>query len=190
MRRVLSMRWPRLCVLLVAALPVLWPGAAAAGVLVRAAETFLADGVYHLNADIDYEFSAAALEALQNGVPLVVALEIEISRERDYLWNENVASLRQRYQLAYDALTDRYVLTNLNSGADTYYPTRAAAIAALGTVERLPLLDAALLDGSQRYRVALYVGLDRDALPVPMRVMSYFSDDWDLGGEWYVWPLR
>lgn len=172
-------------------LSALWlQSASAAEFTVKSAETFLADKVYYLNANIDYRFSEAALEALQNGVPLVVLLDIEINRRRDYLWNENIASLRQRYQLAYEALTGRYVLTNLNSGADTYYPTRGAAITALGEVERVPLLDAGLIDTRERYNVGLRASLDLDALPVPMRVMGYFSSDWRLSSEWYTWPLR
>lgn len=183
----------RLLVVLAAAgaVPALWPPpAAAANFAVRSAETFLADKVYYLNTDIDYKFSDAALEALQNGVSLVVVLEIEINRERNYLWSENIASLRQRYQIAYEALTGRYIVTNLNSGADTYFPTRAAAIAALGDIDRLPLLDAGLINEHEHYTVGLHVSLDRDALPVPMRVMGYFSSDWRLASEWYTWPLR
>lgn len=177
-------------VLAAGALPALWSPPAAADFTVRGAEIVLTDKVYYLDAHIEYAFSDAALEALQNGVPLVVALEIEINRERDYLWSENIASLRQRYQLAYEALTGRYVVTNLNSGADTYFPTRAAAVAALGDIDRLPLLDAGLIDEHEHYTVALHVSLDLDALPVPMRVMGYFSSDWRLASEWYTWPLR
>lgn len=180
-----------LMVMVAGVLPALWSlPACAAEFTVKKAETLLSEKVYHLNATIDYKFSDAALEALENGVPLVVALDIEISRQRDYVWNENIASLRQHYQLAYEALTGRYVLTNLNSGADAYYPTRTAAIAALGDVDRVPLLDAGLLDEHERYIVALQASLDLDALPVPMRVMGYFSSDWRLASEWHVWPLR
>src|SRR3569833_86564 len=163
-------------------LPALWMDAAvAASIKVKNAETLLADKVYHLNADVDYQFS---------GVALVVVLEIEINRQRDYLWSENIASLRQRYQLMYEALTGRYVVTNLNSGADAYYPTRAAAIAALGDVDHVPLLDAGLIDDRQRYMVALHVSLDLDALPVPMRVMGYFSSDRRLSSEWNTKPKQ
>src|SRR3569623_55078 len=172
-------------------LPALWMDAAvAASIIVKNAETLFADKVYHLNADVDYQFCGAALEALQCGVPLVVVLEIEIYRQRDYLWSEYIASLRLRYQLMYEALTGRYVVTNLNSGADAYYPTRAAAIAALGDDGQVPQDDAGLIDDRKRYKVAMHVSLDRDALPVPMRVMGYFSSDWRLASEWYTWPLR
>lgn len=157
---------------------------------VRSASTALVDKVYRLNARIDYRFSDDALDALDNGVPLVVELAIEIERRRDYLWNETVASLHQRYQLSYDALTRRYVLTNLNSGADAYYPARAAAIAAMGEVDDLPILDAGLLDRSEKYDVRLQASLDLEALPVPMRVIGYFSSKWSISSEWFSWPLQ
>ena len=169
------------------------PNAAAAEApqfVVRSAGTVLIDKVYHLNAKIDYQFSDEALDALDNGVPLVVELAIEIERSRDYVWNETVASLRQRYQLAYEALTQRYVVTNLNSGADNYYPNRAASISALGDVDNLPILDAGLLSPDQNYIVNLQASLDLEALPVPMRVIGYFSSNWRIASEWYSWPLQ
>lgn len=157
---------------------------------VRSAETVLIDKVYHLNAKIDYRFSDEALEALDNGVPLVVELAIEIERKRDYVWNESVASLRQRYQLSYEALTQRYVVTNLNSGADNYYNSRNAAIAAMGDVVNLPVLDAGLLSPEEKYIVSLQASLDLEALPVPMRVVGYFSSSWRIVSEWFSWPLQ
>src|SRR3569833_3289847 len=103
-------------------LPALWMDAAvAASIKVKNAETLLADKVYHLNADVDYQFSGAALEALQSGVPLVVVLEIEINRQRDYLWKKNNTTQHQQKQHKNETLTGRYVGTNLNSGADAYY---------------------------------------------------------------------
>jgi len=169
-----------------------WSAAAEEGAqfVVRSAGTVLIDKVYHLNAKIDYRFSDEALDAVDNGVPLVVELTIEIERSRDYVWNESVASLRQRYQLAYEALTQRYVVTNLNSGADNYYPNRAAAISALGDVDNLPILDAGLLSPDQKYVVNLRASLDLEALPVPMRVIGYFSSNWRIASEWYSWPLQ
>lgn len=164
--------------------------AVAAEFVVQSAETYLADKVYHLNADIDYDFSAQALEALHNGVPLVVQLDIEIDRARNYVWNENIAALHQRYQLGYEALIGRYVITNLNSGADAFYPTLDAAIDALGRISDLPLLDADLLNDDERYQVSLRASLDLEALPVPMRIMGYFSSDWRISSEWFRWSLE
>jgi hypothetical protein len=182
--------WFALVTLIITGLPGAAPAAEEPGFVIRSAGTVLVDKVYQLNAKIRYRFSDEALDALDNGVPLVVELAIEIERKRDYIWDETVASLRQRYQLAYEALTQRYVVTNLNSGADTYYAKRAAAIRALGDVVHLPILDAGLLNPKEQYSVNLRASLDLDALPVPMRVVGYFSSNWRLASEWVSWPLQ
>jgi len=183
------------CLALMALVIGLLPGVGAAAAeepefVVRSAGTVLVDKVYQLNAKIHYHFSDEALDALDNGVPLVVELDIVIDRKRDYVWNETVTSLRQRYQLSYEALTQRYVVTNLNSGADNYYGSRAAAIIALGDVDKLPILDAGLLNPEEKYVVSLQASLDLDALPVPMRVLGYFSSSWRIASEWVSWPLQ
>ena len=181
-----------LMVLLVGLLPVAQAAAAdeVPEFVVRSAETVLINKVYHLDAKIHYKFSKEALEALENGVSLVVELVIEIDRQREYVWNETVASLHQRYQLSYDALTQRYVVTNLNSGADNYYSNRADAIAAMGDVVKLPILDAGLLSPDEIYLVRLQASLDLEALPVPMRVAGYFSSNWRISSEWFTWYLQ
>ena len=185
-----SLKWFVLMTLILGILPGVAPAAEEPEFVVRSAGTVLVDKVYQLNAKIYYRFSDEALDALDNGVPLVVELAIEIERKRDYVWDETVASLRQRYQLAYEALTQRYVVTNLNSGADTYYGSRFAAIAALGNVAHLPILDAGLLNPEDQYTVNLQASLDLDALPVPMRVVGYFSSNWRIASEWVSWPLQ
>jgi hypothetical protein len=182
--------WLALMALTIGLLPGVASAAEEPGFMVRSAGSVLVDKVYQLNAKIHYGFSDEALDALDNGVPLVVELAIEIEKKRDYVWNETVASLLQRYQLSYEALTQRYVVTNLNSGADNYYGSRPAAIAALGDVVNLPILDAGLLDPEEQYIVSLQASLALDALPVPMRVLGYFSSNWHISSEWFSWPLQ
>ena len=76
----------------------------AAGFEVRAASTRLEQGVYRLNASIEYRFSNAALDALRNGVPLTVELQMEVRRRRPWVWDETVYTLAQRYRIEYRPL--------------------------------------------------------------------------------------
>ena len=153
------------------------------------AETRLLREVYLLDADIDYEFSEASLEALENGVPLTINLEIEVLLQRDWLWDETVASLQQRFKLEYHALADQYVVTNLNSDELKSFPTRGTAIDFLGHIEDFPLLDHGLMEPDKKYYGRLRARLDIESLPAPLRPMAYLSGDWRLTSEWYVWPL-
>lgn len=162
----------------------------AAGIDIRRVETRLEGNVYWLDADIAFRFTDRTLKALNNGVPITVQLDIEVSRHRRYLWDKTVASLVQRYQLRYRALTKRYLLTNLNSGSGRTFASLKAALGAMGKVKDLPLLDENLLDRARRYTARMRARLDIEALPVPLRLLAYLSPGWHLASGWYRWPLR
>ena len=184
---VLTARSARLLALL---LGLLWSiGSHAAGFEVINAATRLEGGVYRLNAQIEYRFSKAALEALQNGVPLTIDTEMEVRRRRSWVWDETVHALTQRFQLEYHALSQQYLVGNLNSGERRAFPTRTAALGFMGRIQDFPLLDRSLLAEKERYEGALRVRLDIEALPAPLRLLAYLSDDWRLASEWRAWPL-
>jgi hypothetical protein len=165
------------------------PHARAADFAITGIHTEIREGVYVLDADIDYHFSDEALRALSNGVPLTVQLSLEIERLRKWWLNEKIATLEQRYSLQHHALTHQYLLRNLNSGAFYSLPHYPAAVEALGTLRDLPLLDAKLILPDERYQVALRVELDIEALPSPLRPVAYITPDWHLQSDWYEWFL-
>ncbi|MGD8784998.1 MAG: DUF4390 domain-containing protein [Thioalkalispiraceae bacterium] len=157
---------------------------------IRTVQTKLMDKVYTLSAQIEYQFSEAAIEALENGVPLIVLIDIEVERERNWWLDEEVAELQQGYLLLYHALTEKYIVNNLNSGAQVNYDTLHGAVAGLGEISNLPILDANLASSDARYVVRLHTYLDLEALPAPMRPVAYISSQWRLESDWYEWPLQ
>lgn len=157
---------------------------------VRSAYTVREDNVYFLVARIDYRLSREAQEALANGVALNIELQINLTRTRRLMWDAGIASLRQRYELSFHALTERYVVLNLNSGESASYQELATALAALGAVDRLPLIDAALLDEDDRYEIAMRSVLDIKELPASVRLLSLVWGNWRMASEWYSWRLR
>ena len=157
---------------------------------IRSVETRLHNDVYQLNANIDFRFSEATLEALQNGVPLIILLDIEVERHRKWWLNKTVAELQQGYLLLYHALSEKYIVNNLNSGAQENYDSLGGAIASLGRIQELPIIDAQLVDPGNRYTVSLRTYLDLEALPAPMRPLAYISSQWRLESDWYTWPLQ
>ncbi len=153
------------------------------------ASTRLVDEVYRLDARVAFDFSADAIEALDNGVPLVVELQIEIYEPRDLLWDRDVATLYRRHRIEYRALADRYVLTNLNTGEVSNHTNLPAALALLGRVRDFPMLDRRLLQVGLSYRARLRARLDVEALPLPLRPVAYLSNAWDLTSAWHDWLL-
>ncbi len=166
-----------------------WAEEPAGEFAVRSAETTLVDKVYRLNTRLSYQLSEEALGALQKGIPLTITLNIEVLRQREYLWAEKIASIEQGYQLSYHALTQQYLVKNTNTGVHASFQTLKMALNHLSVVENFPLLDAQLLLPDAQYFARLRAHLDLETLPVPIRVLAYISSGWRLSSEWYTWSL-
>ena len=153
------------------------------------ASTRLVSEVYLLDARIAFDFSPEAIEALDNGVPLTVELQIEVLETSDLLWDSTVATLSQRDSIEYRALADLYLVTNLNTGELSSHTNLGAALAVLGQVVNFPMLDRRLLRVGSRYSARLRARLDVESLPLPLRPMAYLSSRWGLTSDWHEWPL-
>ena len=176
---------------LLAGLITLWPIQAARAehaFIIKSLETNLEQGVYQLNSRIEYRLSDEALSALKNGVPFLILMNIEVEQVRWY-WNKTLAELEQGYLLLYHALSEKFIVHNLNSGAQDHYTSLDAALNALGQISNLPLIDAKLLAPELRYRIRMRTYLDIESLPAPMRPLAYISSDWQLDSDWVSWPL-
>lgn len=152
--------------------------------------TLLVGGVYRIGARVDFDFNETLYDALHNGVPLLIELRVEVLRDREWLWPELVADLRQRFQLQYHALSRRYLVRKFSTGSLTSFRTMESALDAIGNVYDLPLIDAKLLQPEQYYRVRMRADIDVEALPTPVRVWAYLGSAWSLKGKWRQWPLQ
>ncbi|HFD87115.1 MAG TPA: DUF4390 domain-containing protein [Gammaproteobacteria bacterium] len=144
----------------------------------------LHQGIYHLDADLHVSLSREMTEALNNGVPLAFRLEFELYAPRTYLWDSQVARLGQEYVLNYHALSGRYLILNRNTEQQISYRSLDAALASLGHVKDLPVLDQALLKPGKRYLARIRIKLDDGALPVPLRVKTFFKRAWKAQSPW------
>ena len=160
------------------------------GFNVLTAETKLKEHVYLLEANLDLEFSADALDALRSGVPLIVLVNIEVLKDRNWWFDKTVAELEQGYLLLYHALSEKYIIHNLNSGAQQNFIGLNAAIHSLSNLQNFPLIDKNLLDADGNYYVRLRTYLDIESLPAPMRPIAYISSQWQLESDWFSWPLN
>lgn len=179
-----------LCVLLGA--PLAAADVASGQFVVQSAQATQRDGVYYVTAEIGYGLTDAAIEALTRGVPLTFEVQIDVARTRRYLPDANLAELRQRYALSYHALTERYVVRNINSGEQGSYSTLSTALRALGRIEDLPVIDSNLLREDADYTISLRSTLDLKSFPGPLRLLAtlFRFNDWRLASKWHTWPLN
>ena len=159
------------------------------GVLVEDPRIEEVDDVVMLSARIRYQLSDEVLEALNSGVPLFFVVDIEVVKVRRWWPDATVAALQQRYLLLYHALSEKYVVHNLNSGVQGNYGSLTTALWSMGRVERLPVIDRGLLSPGSNYLVRLRAALDLDALPAPIQPLAHLSADWRLESPWYELSL-
>jgi hypothetical protein len=159
------------------------------GVLeVRSAYVNVDNGVFLLYARVEYPVNPAIREALRDGVTLTFDLDTRVDRERHLWFNANVVDLTLRRELAYHAVSDRYVVRDARSGQQENFPTLEEALSYLGKIDGWPILVEPQLDGGS-YTVSVRAGVRRGKLPASLRVLLFWTNDWHRVSEWYSWSL-
>lgn len=182
-----SLRWCLLWLLLCAG-PVRGEDAEY-GFRVLWAELVPAGETYVLNANVDYRFSEPVTEALENGVPLTLTLRFKIRRDRGWWLDETLFSERRSFIVRYHPLAKSYQILSETSGLPQNYASLSALLNALGEIRGWRALPVGSFDADERYYGALAVGLDLEALPLPLRPVAYVSPSWYLSSSWYEWPV-
>jgi hypothetical protein len=166
------------------------PARAETTVEVAGASLVLDEGVYGLDADLEIRLPGGARRAIDAGLTLRLRYEIEIARVRRYMFDAEVAALQQKFELTYHALSQRYLVRNLNSGEQQDYGSLSGALDALSSVRGLPLLDASLLERGLPYAVRVRAELTLRSTPDTLSWLLFWSDEWSASSEWYEWTHR
>jgi hypothetical protein len=175
---------------------VAWPVSASAQpapqerIEVRSAFVEPADRVYQLNATIELELPEGARRAIRDGVTLTLDVEVLVRRNRRFWLDETVATLGQHYELSYHALSERYLVRNLNSDEQASFATLDSAIDSLRVLTNIPILDKALLFADSRHEVSVRATVDVRTMPDALRFVLFWADDWRRRSEWYTWSPR
>lgn len=181
-------QWWRFLLLVIASPVACTPGN---DFVISHATTMVHNDEYRLNVQVEYTFSKAILEALDNGVAVTIDMHIQVRPDTTWIafWQETLVNFTLRSSINYQPLTELYTVTHLPNGPKKIFVTRAAAIAALGEIEALPLIKISLLNQNIRYFVHLKVAIDLEALPLPLRPIAYFTPSWNLSSGWSKWSL-
>ncbi|HVF34012.1 MAG TPA: DUF4390 domain-containing protein [Candidatus Saccharimonadia bacterium] len=163
-------------IVLATLLPGCGDGTAPRASITRAA--LIADPAPALEAELELVLSRAMLDALEQGIPLVLELALE-GRDPDA-----TLSASRTLKLRYLPLARRWQLVD-GGGAERHFARRAQLLAALDRV-RVPLPPEWLVlrDGG-RFRLTL--SLDTGALPGPLRLPALLRRDWRFPTTTYAW---
>ena len=168
------------------------PAARAADAELRLRDLAVAvdEGVYELDARLEIELPGAARRAVESGLTLRLRYEIVIDRERRYMLDAEVAALAQRYEVTYHALSQRWLVRNLNTGEQFDYGSLDNALARISELRGLPILDAALVSPGPLYLGRIRAVLDLSTAPDAFGWLLFWADDWSAESDWITWTLR
>jgi hypothetical protein len=156
---------------------------------VRNAYVELANGAWQLDVRLDLALAEAARQAFEEGVPLVLKLDVEASVERRFLPADDVVEITREWQLAYDAIAERFVVTDAATGAHVSHATQDEAIEALSRVSGIAIADTATLPEGQRFDMRVRATVEIGELPAAVRLLLFWKG-WSRTTEWYAWKVR
>jgi hypothetical protein len=163
---------------------------AEATLVIRDGELRLGESVYELDTTLVIELDDATRNALESGLTMRLDYEIGISRIRNYLPDDGIASLVQSYELSYHALSQRYLLRKLNTSEQFDFGSLQAALDRLSEIRNLPVIDANLLPPGAAYNVRVRAVLDMGGTPAALKWLLFWTEDWNAASRWYSWTLR
>ena len=163
---------------------------AATRVEVRNASIVLDEGVYELDARLDLSLPEGARRAVDAGLTLRLNYLTEIVRVRRYLPDPEVASVVQAFELSYHALSQRYLVRNLNTGEQFDHGSIDGALERVAEVRGLPLIDSSLLEPGPTYEFRVRAEIDMRTAPDALNWLLFWTDDWSATSEWYAWTHR
>lgn len=169
----------------------LWPSVSAANPyasIIRRADLIAADSKLRIQAQIDYQLSPTAKEALHKGIPLTWLVLLKI-RAAGRLLDSTIYSREQPYRIQFHALLNQYEVTTPDDQGEMFL-TLNAALGFMSNLHGGELLAAELLQPDRRYYLAVKCQFDRESLPVPLRPFAYLDSQWLLSSDWTLWPIQ
>ena len=152
-------------------------------------ESFLLNGVYYSNIDIEFLFNKEYLEALNSGLVFGIDLDFLVVNVRKRRMNREIGRLSQKYTLKYNALTQRYTIMNVNTGREISHSSVNSSLQYLGSIRNLPTIDDSLINIDQNYQVFLQVSTRALGVPSWWKTLAFWRDNLDFETEWIQWPL-
>jgi hypothetical protein len=156
---------------------------------VRNAYVELVNGAWQLDVRLDLALADAARQAFDEGVPLVLKLEVEASVDRRLLPAEDVVQMTREWQLAYDAIAERFVVTDAATGAHVSHATQAEALDSLSRISGIEIADTAKLPEGRRFDMRVRATVEIGDLPAAVRLLLFWKN-WSRTTDWYAWKVR
>ncbi len=144
---------------------------------------------YQVVTRVEFQLTNYLKNALLNGVTLKAHIQIRLGQHRSWWFNKDKQLLTATYQLKYHALSRRYLLTRVDTNEHWNFSSLPALLRKLGELRKykLPRLQD-VTKGDDYYLLAI-ADLVPASLRLPLRIQSFFSDEYGITSEGVFWPL-
>jgi hypothetical protein len=128
-------------------------------------------------------------QALSKGIGLTIVVQTRLYRASLASWYFKLANWEQRFRVEHHALSNRYTLTQVATGATDNFPTLTETLSAIGRFATTVDLPAGINENDD-LQMRLRVSLDRKSLPGPLKLVALISKDWQLRSSWGRWKVN
>lgn len=132
----------------------------------------------------ELRLSRDAVDALENGVPLTIKLEMEL---RDAINLTLLADDVRDFEIRFLPLNQAYQLSSTDDSEPKSFPRLRHVLNELASMN-VNFRTGPLAPGSYEYRTR--IRLDNASLPAPMHLPALFSAEWKHNSEWSTWPFE
>ncbi len=174
-----------------------WSVADEANATITSARSWIEQQQLYLNVGANLSLNDDQIQTLRNGIPITFIFEIKIIKERNFFFNQTVIKQLVKFQLEYHALSNQYIVTNLNLlktvdpniDARKSFPTLSLALDYLAHPKSIKIGTINALDTTANYEGYIKFWLDIESLPTPMQLPVFFDKKWDLQTETFNWSI-
>lgn len=160
------------------------------GIDIKHASGTLNKDTYYVDAYIQYQFSEETQEALEHGIALQIDINLDVKKQRKWLWDKKIKSTTMSYRLEHHPLSGHYQVTNLNNYHRKHFQNIQGALSSLGLIKNFPLFNTIILMPDSVYIAQIKAKLNIQTLPAPLRLLAYVSSNWHLASPWYEWVIQ
>ena len=140
----------------------------------------------YVDAQFELQLPPSLRDAVDHGIALYFAIEVEVTRSRWYWFDKRVVDDAIEYRLSFSPLTREYRLAR--GGLAQPFESLDQALATLRHVAQWRVADAAALEGGNT-RARIRLRLDTSMLPKPFQVSALTDRDWTLVSDWAPVPV-
>lgn len=171
------------CLLLLAV-----PAVQAQPAVVRSAELVLHDDGWRLDADIDFQLNPQLRQAVERGLPLHFAAEVEIDRPRWWWFDDAVVRAERLWSISYNALLRQWRVST--GGLALPVASLDEALALVRHVGGWRIAPPDAFRAGDRYEGRVRLRLDVSQLSRPLQVNAINSSAWALATPWKSFTLE